>query len=76
MSNVLNMRLSEEIAQRLDALSKETNRPKSFYIRKLIDDYLDDIEDIYLSEKSLEELRAGRQRSYSTDEVRKEILDS
>lgn len=75
MSNILNMRLTEEDAARLNNLAKETNRPKSFYIRKLIHEYLDDLEDIYLSEAALEEIRAGK-RIYSTDEVRKEILDS
>ncbi len=76
MSSILNMRLAEEDAARLDNLAKKTNRPKSFYVRKLIHDYLDEIEDIYLSEKALEELRAGTERTYSTDDVRKEILGS
>ncbi len=75
MSSILNMRLADEDAARLDALAKQTNRPKSFYVRKLIHDYLDEIEDVYLSEKALEEMRAG-QRSYSSDEVRTEILES
>ena len=35
--------------------------------------YLDDLEDIYLAEKRLEDLRAGRSRTYTLDEVKKEL---
>ena len=34
-----------------------------------LEDYLDDIEDIYLSEQVLAEIRSGKQRTYSADEV-------
>lgn len=40
--NILKITLSENDMVRLNNLSKETNRPKSFYIRKLIHDYLDE----------------------------------
>ena len=35
--------------------------------------YLDDLEDIYLAEKQIEELKAGRSRTYTLDEVKKEL---
>ena len=35
----------------------------------LLKDYLDEIEDIYLSEQVLTEIRSGKQRTYSADEV-------
>ncbi len=66
MSNSLNMKISKEDALRLNNLAKLTNRPKSFYVRKLIHEYLNHLENIYLSEKALEELRA--------DKIKKEVL--
>jgi RHH-type transcriptional regulator, rel operon repressor / antitoxin RelB len=63
------IRLKPEIESRLDVLVRETGRSKSFYLRQLIEDNLADIEDIYLSEKRLEELRAGRSESLNADEV-------
>ncbi|ANM03174.1 ribbon-helix-helix domain-containing protein [Rhizobium phaseoli] len=52
-------RLPREIEARLDELAKRTGRSKSFYARQAILEHLDDVEDIYLSEKRLEELRQG-----------------
>ena len=39
----------------------------------LLEDYLDDLEDIYLSEKVLTDIRSGKERTYSADEVYKDL---
>lgn len=57
---MLAIRLPEEIEKRLDALSKATGRTKTFYAREAILEHLDDLEDIYLAEQRLTDLRAGR----------------
>jgi RHH-type rel operon transcriptional repressor/antitoxin RelB len=69
---MLAIRLPEEIEKRLDALAKETGRTKSFYVREAILEHLDDLEDIYLAEKELAEIRAGRADSTPLEEVMKE----
>lgn len=56
---MLALRLPPEIEARLDALAKRTGRSKSFYARQAILEHLDDMEDIFLAEKRLEELRKG-----------------
>ncbi|RUM06735.1 type II toxin-antitoxin system RelB family antitoxin [Rhizobium chutanense] len=56
---MLALRLPPEIEARLDELAKRTGRSKSFYARQAILEHLDDLEDIYLAEKRLEELRRG-----------------
>ncbi len=66
---MLAIRLPEEIEQRLTALAKETGRTKTFYAREAILRYLDDLEDVYLAEKRLEDLKAGRSKTYTLDEV-------
>ena len=48
--NMLAVRIPKEIEDRLDSLSKKTGRTKSFYIRQALDEYLEELEDIYLAE--------------------------
>jgi len=66
---MLALRLPEEIEGRLNALAKKTGRTKSFYAREAIVAHLNDLEDIYLAEKRLEDLQAGRSRTYTLGEV-------
>lgn len=54
------VRLPEEIEQRLDALAKATGRTKSFYVREAILEHLDDLEDLYLAEQRLCDIRSGK----------------
>lgn len=63
------LRLKPEIESRLDRLARGTGRTKAFYLRCLIEDHLDELEDIYLSEKRIEDLRAGRSTTVSAEEV-------
>lgn len=65
------IRLPHEIEERLEKLSLQTGRSKSFYVKEAIIDHLDEIEDIYLAEKRLEEIRAGRTKTISLQDVMK-----
>ncbi len=67
------IRLPEETEKRLDALAASTGRPKAFYIREAITEYLDDLEDVYLAEKALERVRRGEERTYTLDEVESDL---
>jgi len=69
---MLAIRLPEDIERRLTALAEVTGRTKTFYAREAILGYLDDLEDIYLAERALEEVRAGRVKTTSLDEVMRE----
>lgn len=42
MPKVLNVRLPDDVADRLDRLADVTHRPKSFYIRDMIEKYLEE----------------------------------
>ena len=68
---MLAIRLSAEIEKRLEDLAKATGRTKTFYVREAIVEYLDDLEDIYLAEKRLEDIRAGRTQTIPLGEVMK-----
>lgn len=69
--NMLAIRLPDEIEKRLEALAKATGRTKSFYVREAILEHLDDLEDIYLAEKRLEDIRAGRSTTIPIEEIMK-----
>jgi RHH-type transcriptional regulator, rel operon repressor / antitoxin RelB len=68
MAKVINVRVSDDIVKRLDNLSAKTKRPKSFYIKDMLNKYLEDYEDAYLA---LERLSDKNAKYYSTDEVKK-----
>ena len=69
---MLALRLPPEIEERLDALAKLTGRSKSFYAREAILEHIGDLEDIYLAEQRLEDLRAGRTKAMPLEEVMKQ----
>jgi RHH-type rel operon transcriptional repressor/antitoxin RelB len=68
---MLAIRLPAEIEDRLDALAKVTGRTKTFYAREAILQYLDDLEDVYLAEKRLEDIRAGQTKTISLKKIMK-----
>jgi len=57
------IRLPEDVENRLERLSAKTGRSKSFYVKEAICEHLSDLEDIYLAEKRLENIRAGKTKT-------------
>ena len=68
MAKVINVRVSDNIVKRLEHLSAKTKRPKSFYIKDMLEKYLEDYEDAYLA---LERISDKNAKYYSTDEAKK-----
>jgi RHH-type transcriptional regulator, rel operon repressor / antitoxin RelB len=66
---MLAIRLPEKIEKRLDRLAKRTGRTKTYYAREAILKHLEDLEDIYLAEKRLADIRAGRTKTIPLEEV-------
>lgn len=66
---MLAIRLPEKIEKRLDRLAKRTGRTKTYYAREAILKHLEDLEDIYIADKRLADIRAGRTRPIPLDEV-------
>ncbi len=67
------IRLPEDIERRLDFLASQTGRTKAFYIREMILEKIDDIEDYYLAADVLERVRKGKEATLGADEVRKDL---
>lgn len=70
---MLAIRLDEETKNRLNNLSARTHRTKSFYVKQALLEYLDDMEDIYIAEKRLEDLHAGKSELVSFEDVKKDL---
>ena len=68
---MLAIRLPDEIETRLEALAQATGRTKTFYAREAILEHLDDLEDLYLAEQRLIDIRAGRSQTVPLEEVMK-----
>ncbi|MGC8491379.1 MAG: type II toxin-antitoxin system RelB family antitoxin [Syntrophobacteraceae bacterium] len=66
---MLAIRLPEEIEKRLEALAKATGRSKTFYAREAILEHLDDLEDLYLAEQRLLDIRAGKSKTIPLEDI-------
>ena len=62
-----------ELKERVGNLAKRTRRSSGFYYNVLLEDYLSEIEDIYDAVDISEKVRAGKEKTYSSDELRKEL---
>ena len=69
----VSLRLPDDLNIRLSNLADKTGRSKTFYMLEAIRDHLDDLEDLYLAEQRLIDIRAGRSRTVSLDDVGREL---
>ena len=67
------IRLAPELEQRLDQLAARTGRTKAFYLRQLIEEGLDELEDYYLATEVLERVRSGRERTHKLADVERDL---
>jgi RHH-type rel operon transcriptional repressor/antitoxin RelB len=67
----ISIQLPSDVETRLEQLANLTGRSKTFYVQEAILEYLDDIEDLYLAEHELEEIRAGRSKTTPLADVMK-----
>lgn len=70
--DTVSLRLPDDLSRRLQQLADRTGRSKTFYMIEAIQEHLDDLEDLYLAEQRLLDLRAGKSRTLPLDEVMKQ----
>lgn len=66
---LLSVRIEDVLAERLERLAQDTHRTKSFYVKEALMNYIDNLEDIYLAEKRLEDLRSGQEKILSSKDM-------
>lgn len=49
MSTPISIRISEDLAKRLDSIVRETERPRSYIIQKALESYLEDYADLQIA---------------------------
>ena len=67
------VRIPEDLETRLNTLARRTGRSKNSFVREALLHQLDDIEDYYLGMETLERIRNGEERVYSSAEARREL---
>jgi len=67
------MRLAPETEQRLDHLAAQTGRTKAYYLREIIEQGLESMEDYYLATSVLERVRKGQEPVHSAADVRADL---
>ncbi|WP_288765675.1 DUF6290 family protein [Varibaculum massiliense] len=67
------VRMSDETAEKLDKLSRLTGRSKSYYLREAIESSIDQLLYEYTLLNEVEEIRAGKAKTYSLEEVKAEL---
>ena len=73
LTSTVTFRTTPELKERVDNLAKRTRRSSGFYYNVLLEDYLSEIEDIYDAIDISEKVKAGKEKTYSSDEIRKEL---
>jgi len=73
MSRQAAIRLEDDIYSRLQELAAKTGRTATFYMREAIETHLEDLEDVYLAEQTLEQVNRGKQRTFSLSEVERDL---
>ena len=67
------IRLAADMEQRLDFLASHTGRTKAYYLREIISQGIEDLEDYYLAANVLERVRKGQEQVHSAADVRKDL---
>ena len=66
----VSLRLPDDVSQRLRQLAARTGRSRTFYILAALREHLDDLEDVYLAEQRLVDLRLGKSHTVPLDEAK------
>ncbi|TCD54340.1 antitoxin [Alloscardovia theropitheci] len=67
------LRVNQNLLERYKNLAKATDRSRSYYMNKALEDSIARFEYEYGILKDLEEYRSGKEEAYSLDEVRKHL---
>ncbi len=67
---MISVRLDEELEKELEKLAKLTKRPKSFFVKEALREYLQDIKDLLEAKKRLSD---PKRELLTLDELKREL---
>ena len=70
MSTAISVRIPKELAEQLDSIARETERPRSFIIQKALETYIEDFADLQVA---LDRLHDKTDPIVSGKELRKSL---
>lgn len=70
MNTAISVRLSKELTEKLDIIAKETDRPRSYIIKKALESYIEDFADLQIA---LDRLMDKNDTVISGKELRKSL---
>ena len=68
---MLAIRLPQATERRLEKLAKRTGRTKTYYVRQALEEYLGDLEDLYIAEARWEAIQRGEEKTVPFEEILK-----
>jgi len=68
VKKAINIRMDETLLTELDSYAKELERSRTYIIEKAVSTYFDTLDEI-ISDKRIDELKAGKTEIYSLEEV-------
>lgn len=69
----MTVRFPEKLEKRLSQLAKETHRTKSYYIKRAVEEFLEDQEDYLLAVASYEDYLQSGKKSTSLEELEQKL---
>jgi len=65
--------LPKELVDRISALAQRTGKSETHFVREAISLHIEDLEDLYDADQAMRDLRAGKSRLHSLEDVEKEL---
>ncbi|SFV60359.1 hypothetical protein MNB_SM-7-744 [hydrothermal vent metagenome] len=72
MKKAINIRMDEALLSELDNYAKELERSRTYLIEKAVSTYFDTLDEM-ISDKRIDEVKAGKTELYSLDEVAQQL---
>jgi predicted transcriptional regulator len=72
MKKAINIRMDETLLTDLDSYAQELERSRTYIIEKAVSAYFDTLDEI-ISNKRIDELKAGKSEVFSLEEVAKRL---
>ena len=72
MKKAINIRMDETLLTELDTYAQELERSRTYIIEKAVSTYFDTLDEI-ISDKRIDELKAGKTEVYSLQEVAQKL---
>lgn len=66
-STNVSLRLPTELVERISHLAETTGRSRTYYMQEAIKQHIDDLEDLYLAEQALVDVRVGKSETISLE---------